>query len=227
MLPAPEKTLSGELTAELQQSSRDVALGRFQVWITNGLQEEVRPRRIVYRDALLTGPLEETNEWYAIAKIAGIKLAQAFRKQYGRDYISAMPTNLYGPGDNFDLKTSHVLPALIRKAHEAKLTGAETITVWGTGTPRREFLYVDDLADACVHLMKTYSSEELVNIGTGEDITIAEFARVVAATVGYTGEVSFYASRPDGTPRKLLDVSRLARLGWRASTSLEDGIRLT
>jgi GDP-L-fucose synthase len=177
-------------------------------------------------DSMLTGPLEQTNEPYAIAKIAGIKMAEAYRSQYGADFISVMPTNLYGPGDNYHPEYSHVVAALIRRFHEAKVSGAPDVAVWGTGTPRREFLYVDDLADACVHLMKTYSSEELVNIGTGEDITIAEFARVVAKVVGYTGSISFDPSRPDGTPRKLLDVGRLAKLGWRARTSLEDGIRL-
>ena len=177
-------------------------------------------------DSMLTGPLEPTNEPYAIAKIAGIKMVEAYRSQYGRDFINVMPTNLYGPGDNYHPEYSHVVAALIRRFHEAKLSGVSNVVVWGTGTPRREFLYVDDMADACIHLMKNYSADELVNIGTGEDITIAEFARVVAATVGYSGEISFDPSRPDGTPRKLLDVSRLAKLGWRARTSLEDGIRL-
>jgi GDP-L-fucose synthase len=177
-------------------------------------------------DCMLTGLLEPTNEPYAIAKIAGIKMVEAYRSQYGADFINVMPTNLYGRGDNYHLEYSHVVAALIRRFHEAKMSGAKEVVVWGTGTPRREFLYVDDLADACIHLMKTYSSDELVNIGTGEDITIAEFARVVAVTVGYAGEISFDTSRPDGTPRKLLDVSRLAKLGWRASTSLEEGIRL-
>jgi GDP-L-fucose synthase len=177
-------------------------------------------------DAMLTGPLEPTNEPYAIAKIAGIKLVEAYRSQYGADFINVMPTNLYGSGDNYHPEYSHVVAALIRRFHEAKACGAKEVVVWGTGTPRREFLYVDDLADACIHLMKTYSDSALVNIGTGEDITIAEFARVVAATTGYTGRISFDTSRPDGTPRKLLDVSRLAKFGWRASTSLEDGIRL-
>ena len=177
-------------------------------------------------DSMLTGPLEPTNEPYAIAKIAGIKMVEAYRSQYGADFINVMPTNLYGRGDNYHPEYSHVVAALIRRFHEAKVSGARNVVVWGTGTPRREFLYVDDMADACVHLMKTYSGDQLVNIGTGEDITIAEFARVVAAIVGYTGEIGFDASKPDGTPRKLLDVSRLARLGWRASTSLEDGIRL-
>ena len=177
-------------------------------------------------DSMLTGPLEITNEPYAIAKIAGIKLVEAYRSQYGSDFINVMPTNLYGPGDNYHPEYSHVVAALIRRFHEAKVSGDSNVVVWGTGTPRREFLYVDDLADACIHLMKTYSNDELVNIGTGEDITIAEFARVVAAAVGYGGDISFDTSRPDGTPRKWLDVSRLAKLGWRAKTSLEDGIRL-
>jgi GDP-L-fucose synthase len=177
-------------------------------------------------DAMLTGLLEPTNEPYAIAKIAGIKMAEAYRRQYGSDFISVMPTNLYGPGDNYDPEYSHVVAALIRRFHEAKLSCASDVVVWGTGTPRREFLHVDDMADACIHLMKTYSSPEMVNIGTGEDITIAEFARVVADAVGYAGTISFDTSRPDGTPRKLLDVSRLAKLGWRARTSLDEGIRL-
>ncbi len=177
-------------------------------------------------DSLLTGPLEPTNEPYAVAKIAGLKMVEAYRSQYGSDFINVMPTNLYGPGDHYHPEYSHVVAALIRRFHEAKVSGAVNVVVWGTGTPRREFMYVDDLADACIHLMKNYSSGGLVNIGTGEDITIAEFARVVAATVGYTGTIGFDTSRPDGTPQKLLDVSRLAKLGWRARTSLQDGIRL-
>jgi GDP-L-fucose synthase len=177
-------------------------------------------------DSMLTGPLEPTNEPYAIAKIAGIKMVEAYRSQYGSDFINVMPTNLYGPGDNYHPEYSHVVAALIRRFHEAKVSGVSDVVVWGTGTPRREFLYVDDMADACIHLMKIYSEQELVNIGTGHDITIAEFARVVAATVGYTGGISFDASKPDGTPRKLLDVGRLSGLGWRARTSLTDGIKL-
>jgi GDP-L-fucose synthase len=177
-------------------------------------------------DAMLTGLLEPTNEPYAIAKIAGIKMAEAYRSQYGCDFIAVMPTNLYGQGDNYDPEYSHVVAALINRFHQAKLLGVNNVVVWGTGTPRREFLFVDDLADACVYLMKIYSSHELVNIGTGIDITIAEFARVVAATVGYIGDISFDTSKPDGTPRKLLDVSRLANLGWRSRTTLEDGIKL-
>jgi GDP-L-fucose synthase len=177
-------------------------------------------------DSMLTGSLEPTNEPYAIAKIAGIKMVEAYRSQYGCDFISVMPTNLYGPGDNYHPEYSHVVAALIRRFHEAKIAGLANVVVWGTGTPRREFLYVDDMADACVHLMKTYSGQELINIGTGEDITIAEFARVVASVVGYAGTISYDPSRPDGTPRKLLDVGRVAKLGWRAKTSLQDGIRL-
>ena len=175
-------------------------------------------------DSVLTGPLEPTNEPYAIAKIAGIKMIEAYRSQYGSDFINVMPTNLYGPGDNYHPEYSHVVAALIRRFHEAKVAGLANVVVWGTGTPRREVLSVDDMADACIHLMKTYSGDALVNIGSGEDITIAEFARLVAATIGYTGKINFDPSRPDGTPQKLLDVSRLGKLGWRARTSLEDGI---
>ncbi|MCP3732901.1 GDP-L-fucose synthase [Sphingomonas sp. MG17] len=177
----------------------------------------------ITEDALLTGPLESTNEWYAISKIAGIKLAQAYRRQYGRDYISAMPTNLYGPGDNFDLQSSHVMPALIRKVEAAKAGGGEVV-VWGTGTPRREFLYVDDCADACVYLMKNYSGYHHVNVGTGEDITIADLTKLVMDVLEYDGPIVYDKSKPDGTPRKLMDVSRLAEIGWRASTPLRDGI---
>ena len=176
-------------------------------------------------DALLTGALEPTNEWYAIAKIAGIKLCQAYRKQHGDDFISAMPTNLYGPGDNFDLASSHVVPALIRKIEEARLAGAPQVEIWGSGTPRREFLYVDDLADACVFLLKRYSGHEHVNVGTGTDLTIRELAATIARVVGYRGSFTYDSSKPDGTPRKLLDVSRLSALGWQASTSLEAGLK--
>ena len=178
-------------------------------------------------DCLLTGPLEPTNEWYAIAKIAGIKMCQAYRRQYGFDAISLMPTNLYGPGDNFDLANSHVLSALIRKFHEAKVSGAAQTVVWGTGTPRREFLHVDDLADACLFLMQGYEDEGIINVGVGEDISIAELAALVQRVVGFEGEIVLDPSKPDGTPRKLLDVSRLHALGWRARIGLEDGIRET
>jgi GDP-L-fucose synthase len=178
-------------------------------------------------DCLLTGPLEPTNEWYAIAKIAGIKTCQAYRRQYGFDAISAMPTNLYGPGDNFDLANSHVLPALMRKFHEAKTSGAAEVVVWGTGSPRREFLYVDDLADAALFLMRNYSAEGLVNVGCGEDLTILELARTVAEVVGFEGELRFDTSKPDGTPRKLLDVSRLSAMGWKAQVPLREGLERT
>ncbi len=174
--------------------------------------------------ALLTGPLEPTNEWYAIAKIAGVKLCQAYRRQYGCDFISAMPTNLYGVGDNFDLQSSHVMPALMAKMHRAKLDRAASVAIWGTGTPRREFLHVDDCADALVFLMKTYSSEEHINVGVGEDISIRELAELLRRIVGFEGEIVTDPSKPDGTPRKLMDVSRLTRLGWRARTGLEEGI---
>ena len=174
--------------------------------------------------ALLTGPLEPTNEWYAIAKIAGIKLGQAYRRQFGCDFVSAMPTNLYGPGDNFDLTTSHVIPALLRKAHEAKVSGALQFTVWGTGTPRREFLHVDDCADALVHIMKVYSETEHINVGSGTDLTIAELACVIADVVGYDGRIAYDASKPDGTPRKLMSGDKLAALGWRPKFSLRDGL---
>ena len=178
-------------------------------------------------DCLLTGALEPTNEWYAVAKIAGIKLCQAYRRQYGFNAISLMPTNLYGPGDNFHLANSHVLPALIRKFHEAKAAGASEVVVWGSGTPRREFLHVDDLADACVFLMQHYDDERIVNVGVGEDVSILELAALVQRVVGFEGRIVLDPSKPDGTPRKLLDVSRLAALGWRARIGLADGIRET
>jgi GDP-L-fucose synthase len=175
-------------------------------------------------EALLTAPLEPTNQWYAIAKIAGIKLAQAYRKQYDCDFISAMPTNLYGPGDNFDLNTSHVLPALIRKAHEAKLAGADSITIWGTGSPRREFLHVDDCADACVFLMKTYSSEGHINVGSGDDITISNLAELVCEVVGFKGGILRDETKPDGAPRKLMSADKLRAMGWSPTIDLRDGI---
>ncbi len=180
----------------------------------------------IRESSLLTGALEPTNDAYAVAKIAGIKMAQSYRKQHGLDAISLMPTNLYGPFDNFDLKSSHVLPALLRKFHEAKRAGDASVVVWGTGTPRREFLYVDDLAEACVFLAKHYSSPEIVNVGVGEDVTIRELAEIVRDVVGFGGEITFDTSKPDGTPRKLLDVSRLHGLGFRAKTSLRDGVGL-
>ncbi|WP_296584802.1 GDP-L-fucose synthase [Xanthobacter sp.] len=178
----------------------------------------------ITEDSLLTGPLEPTNEWYAVAKIAGIKLAQAYRRQHRSDFISAMPTNLYGPGDNFDLNSSHVMPALIRKAHEAKLRGDKEIVMWGTGTPRREFLHVDDCADACVLLMKVYSDDTHVNVGSGDDVTILDLTRTVCDVVGFTGEIVHDLSKPDGTPRKLMSADRLRALGWAPSIPLREGI---
>lgn len=178
----------------------------------------------ITEDALLTGPLEPTNQWYAIAKIAGLKQCEAWRRQEGHDFISAMPTNLYGPGDNYDLESSHVLPALIRKAHEAKLAGTDRMAVWGSGTPRREFMHVDDLADALVFLLKHYSEATHINVGTSEDVTIREAAETVAQVVGFKGELAFDPSQPDGTPRKLMDSSRMQALGWKSRISLREGI---
>lgn len=176
-------------------------------------------------DALLTGPLEPTNDAYAIAKIAGIKLCQAYAREYGKNFISGMPTNLYGPNDNFDLQTSHVLPALIRKVHEAKKDGAQEVSVWGSGTPRREFLHVDDLADACFFLLENYNSPEIVNIGCGEDVSIRELAETVCEVLGFEGFLAFDTSKPDGTPRKLMHVGRILALGWKPRIGLKDGIR--
>jgi GDP-L-fucose synthase len=181
----------------------------------------------IKEEYLLTGPLEPTNEWYAIAKIAGVKLCEAYNRQHGTRYVSVMPTNLYGPGDNFDLRGSHVLPALIRKFHEAKVSGLPAVTVWGTGAPRREFLHVDDMADACVFLMESGAPAALVNVGTGSDVTIAEVASLVREVVGYEGEVAYDRSKPDGTPRKLLDVSRLRELGWSPRIGLREGLAST
>jgi GDP-L-fucose synthase len=181
----------------------------------------------IHEDSLLTGALEPTNEWYAIAKIAGIKLCQAYRKQYGRDWISAMPTNLYGPGDNYDLETSHVLPALLRKFHEAKVSGTKEVILWGSGTPLREFLHCDDLADALVFLLKHYSEYEHINVGSGSEVTIRGLAETIAKVVGYDAELVFDATKPDGTPRKLMDSGRLHALGWNDARSLEDGIAST
>jgi GDP-L-fucose synthase len=181
----------------------------------------------ITEDALLTSSLEPTNEWYAIAKIAGIKLVQAYRRQHGHDWISAMPTNLYGPGDNFDLKSSHVMPALIRKAHEAKVAKAPTIEIWGTGAPRREFLHVDDLAEACVFLMENWSDDEHINVGSGEDITILELTEAVAQAVGFQGDIIRDLSKPDGTPRKLMSATKLRNLGWGPRIRLEEGIAST
>jgi GDP-L-fucose synthase len=181
----------------------------------------------IKEEYLLTGPLEPTNEWYAIAKIAGLKMCQAYRREYGFNAIALMPTNLYGPGDNFDLQNSHVLPALIRRVHEAKVRGEENVTVWGTGTPRREFLHVDDLADAILYLLQSYDAEPMVNIGWGQDVTIRELAEIILSVIGYSGRLIFDASKLDGTPRKLLDVSKLTQLGWQPRISLKEGIERT
>jgi GDP-L-fucose synthase len=184
-------------------------------------------RQPMSEEALLTGPLEPSNEWYAVAKIAGIKLCQAYRRQYGCDFISAQPTNLYGPGDNYDLETSHVVPALLRKAHEAKLAARPALPLWGTGTPKREFLHVDDLADALIFIARHYSDEQPINIGSGQELSIGELAHTIARIVGYNGALEFDPSRPDGTPRKLLDCARLSALGWTASIPLEEGLAST
>jgi GDP-L-fucose synthase len=181
----------------------------------------------ISEDQLLKGELEPTNEWYAIAKIAGVKLCQAYRRQYKADFISVMPTNLYGPRDNYHPSDSHVMAALLRRFHEAKIAQAPVVTVWGTGTPKREFLYVDDLADACVFLLKNYSDEQIINIGCGEDMTITELAKLIAETVGFRGAIKYDTSKPDGTPRKLTDVSKLTALGWRYSTPLREGLKKT
>jgi GDP-L-fucose synthase len=181
----------------------------------------------IAEEELMTGALEETNQWYALAKIAGIRLCQAYRREHGCDYISGMPSNLYGIGDNFDLMSSHVVPALMRKAHEAKLARRDTLEVWGTGSPRREFCYVDDCAGGLVHLMKHYSGDMHVNVGTGTDVTIRELAETICRVVGFQGELVFDSSKPDGTPRKVMDVSRLAGMGWKASTTLEEGLTRT
>lgn len=178
-------------------------------------------------DCLLTGPLEATNQWYAVAKIAGLKMCQAYRRQYGFNAISLMPTNLYGPGDNFHPLNSHVLPALLRKFHEAQVAGAKSVEVWGSGRPRREFLHVDDMADACVFLMQHYDNEQLINVGWGEDVSIAELAALIGRVVGFSGDLRFDATKPDGTPRKLLDTTRLKSLGWKPRIGLEEGVRAT
>lgn len=181
----------------------------------------------ITEDSLLTGPLEPTNEWYAVAKIAGIKLCQAYRRQHGRDFISVMPTNLYGPGDNFDINSSHVLPALIRKVHEAKMSGAASVEIWGTGLPRREFLHVDDLADACIFLMKTYSEHEHINIGSAEDMTILDLVNLVCKAIGFSGDIVHDRTKPDGTPRKLMSADKLRAMGWAPTIAMPSGIAST
>ena len=214
------------IQTNLIEAAYDFAVQKFVFLGSSCIYPKNSPQPIS-EDSLLTGPLEPTNEWYAIAKIAGIKMCQAYRKQYGFNAICLMPTNLYGPGDNFDLQTSHVLPALIHKFHEAKKAGGDSVTIWGTGSPSREFLYIDDLASAVVFLARNYDEEEIVNIGVGEDIRIENLAKLISRIVGFEGSLEFDTSKPDGTPRKLLDVSRLHSLGWQSTWSLKDGIAKT
>jgi GDP-L-fucose synthase len=213
------------IEANVMEAARRVGVAKLVMLGSSCIYPKFAPQPIS-EDALLTGPLEPTNEWYAVAKIAGIKMAQAYRAQYGSDFISLQPANLYGPNDNFDPATSHVIAALLRRFHEAAEAGAPEVVVWGTGTPRREFLHADDLADAAVFLTKTYSSAEIVNVGSGEDVAIADLARMIAETVGYRGAIVFDHTKPDGTPRKLLDVTRLAAMGWTAKIGLAQGLRL-
>ena len=205
------------------ESARRAGVGKLLFLGSSCIYPRMAPQPIP-ESALLTGPLEPTNEWYAVAKIAGIKLCQAYRRQYGCNYISLMPANLYGPGDNFELGSAHVIPALMRKLHEGKASGRGEVVVWGSGTPMREFLHVDDLADAAVHLMEVHAGEEHVNVGTGRDITIAALARTIMEVTGFRGRLTYDHSKPDGTPRKLLDVTRLTRLGWRAKIDLREGL---
>ena len=214
------------IEANLIEAARQSGVAKLLFLGSSCIYPKLAPQPIA-EDALLTGPLEPTNEWYAVAKIAGIKLCQAYRRQYGCDFISAMPTNLYGPGDNYDLQGSHVLPALIRKAHEAKQAGAPAMTIWGTGTPRREFLHVDDLADACVFLLEHYSGEDHVNVGSGDDIAIADLAALVCEVVGFGGQIERDLSKPDGTPRKLMSNARIAAMGWQPRIGLRQGIERT
>jgi len=214
------------IAANVIEAARRAAVGKLLFLGSSCIYPRAAPQPIS-EDALLTSPLEPTNEAYAIAKIAGLKLVEACRAQYACDFISAMPTNLYGPGDNFDLDSSHVLPALMRKAHDAKLRGDTELAVWGTGAPRREFLHVDDCADALVFLLQRYSSAQTINIGAGADVSIAELAQLICRTAGYAGQIRFDTTKPDGTPRKLLDITRLRDLGWRASIDLTDGVAQT
>ena len=211
------------IEANITRAAFDARVGKMVFLGSSCIYPKFAPQPIP-ESALLTGPLEPTNEWYAIAKIAGIKLAQAYRRQHGCNFVSAMPTNLYGPGDNYNLNTSHVIPALIRKAHEAKQAGSPTMEIWGSGTPRREFLHVDDCADALVHIMKNYSDDEHINVGSGEDLTIADLARLVAEVVGFKGEIVHDRTKPDGTPRKLMSGDKLKALGWRPRIELRDGL---
>ncbi|MFT5222996.1 MAG: GDP-L-fucose synthase, partial [Glaciecola sp.] len=211
------------IAANAIEAARTGGVGKVVVLGSSCIYPKLAPQPM-QEDALLTGPLEETNEGYAVAKIAALEMGKMYRRQYGYDVVSMMPTNLYGPGDNYDLETSHVMPALIRKIHEAKLAGAASVELWGTGKPMREFLHVDDLADATIFVLKNVSREQHLNAGTGKDIAIGDLARLIANIVGWEGEFTFNTTMPDGTPRKLLDVSALEGLGWKASTSLRDGI---
>lgn len=211
------------IEANITHAAHEVGVSKYLFLGSSCIYPKFAPQPIV-ESSLLTSALEPTNEWYAIAKIAGLKLAEAYRRQYGHDFISAMPTNLYGPGDNFDLNSSHVMPALIRKAHEAKLRGDREIVIWGTGTPRREFLHSDDCADALVFLLKNYSGEEHVNVGSGEDITILELTQLVCEVVGFEGKIVHDLSKPDGTPRKLMSADKLRGLGWKPKIALRDGV---
>jgi GDP-L-fucose synthase len=224
----PASFLYDNLAIELNviEAARRIGVAKIIVLGSSCIYPRLAAQPIA-ESALLTGPLEPTNQWYAIAKIAGIKLGQAYRRQYGLDCVSVMPTNLYGPGDNFDLQSSHVLPALLRKIHAAKETQAATVEIWGTGKPRREFMYVEDCAAAVIHVAEHYSGEEHINIGTGQDVSIRELAEMIADAVGYQGEFHYNTNMPDGTPQKQLDVSRLQELGWRSSVSLRDGLRQT
>jgi GDP-L-fucose synthase len=214
------------MAANVIEASRQVGIGKLMFLGSSCIYPKFAPQPI-REEALMSGPLEPTNEWYALAKIAGLKLCAAYRRQFGCDFISVQPSNLYGPGDNFHPEHGHVPAALIRRFHEAKIEGRPSISVWGTGAPYREFLFVDDLADACVFVMQRYSAEAPVNIGTGEDLTISDFARLVADVIGYKGKIVFDKSKPDGTPRKVLDVSRLAELGWQSRTPLRKGLERT
>lgn len=214
------------IAANLVEASRQVGVQKL-LFLGSSCIYPREASQPMSEEALLSGPLEQTNQWYAIAKIAGLKLCAAYRRQWGCDFITCQPTNLYGPGDNFDLASSHVLPALLAKTHAAKVSGSRSVKVWGTGRPRREFLYVDDLADACIFLMRHYSDEQHLNVGWGRDISIADLARLVAEVTGFAGTIEFDNSKPDGAPRKLLDVSRLNALGWRSRTTLRDGIART
>lgn len=211
------------IEANVIHAAHEVGVEKLMLLGSSCIYPRLAPQPIV-EGSLLGGPLEPTNEWYAVAKIAGIKLCEAFRRQYGRDFISAMPTNLYGPGDNYDLDTAHVVPALLRKAHEAKLSGADELVVWGTGTPRREFLHVDDCADALVLIMQAYSQDEPINVGAGSDVSIRELAETIAEVVGFEGRIELDGSKPDGTPAKLMDGRKLAAMGWRPRYNLRGGL---